>query len=240
MAKEEAESKIDQKMLVYYGLIIIAVVLLGIFLIFMILGNNNEKPKNSDDEMIQNSQYADYSENESFSCASEYQYDNHVNACTKVWELSMKERDAAKTAVEYVGEKIGLAVSSVKPFRCDGCYIVNISYKENVTSIIITEWKVHDVEEKLSINKCSLLSGKPVVTKIEGNCSENEISLGSITGFTTETICCVDIETGKISQDIIPHGQGDTCDFIKIICDDGFQRYDRNNSCGCERIVKEI
>lgn len=238
MVKEDIEIGLEKKMLIYYGIIILAVVFLGVYLIFMIFMNGDKEDSKSSEDKINNitQNNAIVDENNNFTCESEYQYDNIVKACTKVWDLDMTKRNVAKTAVEYIGEKKGLTVKSIKSFRCDGCYLVNISDKENVSEIIITDWKVHDVNKLLTLNGCSLLSGRPVIINIEGSCKENEMNLGPVTGFTSETICCVNIETKKISQDIIPHGKGDVCNLIEIICDEGYQVYHKNDSCGCEKI----
>jgi len=114
-----------------------------------------------------------------------YTFDEDIKACIRTWELDMEEkRDAAKIAVEFVGEKKGLTVVEVGVARCPGCFAVSFNKYDKNFEINLENWEV----QNLSPDGCT---GR-IVNIVDGsNCKENEVNIGKVVGFISPNICCL-------------------------------------------------
>ena len=72
-----------------------------------------------------------------------YTWDNDIGACIRTWELENEnQREAAKIAVEHIGQKKGLMVVEVDVARCPGCFVVQFDTYGEQSSVSLEYWEV--------------------------------------------------------------------------------------------------
>ncbi len=71
-----------------------------------------------------------------------YTWNETVGACIREWELNENQKQAAKTAVDYLGYKYATTITEVLTARCPGCFVVRMEQGENrdATSVTIDNW----------------------------------------------------------------------------------------------------
>lgn len=83
-----------------------------------------------------------------------YSFDANIGACIRVWELDETDRNAAKIAVDFVGEKKGITINEVVVLKCPGCFEVKLSDANyNQYNVAITNWVASYMEEPVSENE---------------------------------------------------------------------------------------
>lgn len=55
-----------------------------------------------------------------------YSWDEDIGACVREWDLNDSQKQAAKTAVDYVGQEYATTITDVTAGECEDCFTVKI------------------------------------------------------------------------------------------------------------------
>jgi hypothetical protein len=68
-----------------------------------------------------------------------YSWDEEIGACVREWDLDNNQKQAAKTAVEYVGQEYATTIIEVVAGECEDCFTVKLEQglKRDVTEVEI-------------------------------------------------------------------------------------------------------
>jgi len=130
-----------------------------------------------------------------------YTWNQDVEACLRDWESNENQKQAGKTAVDYIGPEKGLTILGVDIARCPGCFIVHLEKGKDRIDVTLENWEVK--ERSLTPDECIGQGGRNVNIVNGGNCQNNETNIGTVTGFVSPNICCVPLEYENKGEEAI-------------------------------------